>query len=76
MATQPELVTSINALAANVAKIGTETRALLQRIADLEAAIAAGGPVLPAVTEALAALQAQVGIVDGLVPDAPETPAG
>lgn len=70
MASQTELVDSINLLTSNVAKIGTETRTLLQRIADLENAIANGGPVLPAVTEALAALQAQVNIVDGLVPDA------
>lgn len=75
MATQPELVSSINALTANVAKIGTETRTLLQRITDLEQAIVNGAPVSPEVLEALAALQTQVGVVDALVPDAPETPA-
>lgn len=74
MATQPELVTSINALTANVAKIGNETRELLTRIAALEQAIGEGAPVSPAVLEALSALQEQVSVVDSLVPDAAPAP--
>ena len=71
MATQAELVAELEAVAAAVAKIGTETSATLERVADLEAALAAAGNVGPEVVAALAAVKAQVAVVDGLVPDSP-----
>lgn len=70
MSNHAELTASIQAVSENVAKIGGETRTLLERIAALEAAIEAGDEVPQAVLDALSALQAQVLVVDGLVPDA------
>lgn len=75
MATQSEVAQTLTDLTAQVAKIGEETRALLDRIADLQEAVDNAGSVDPAVLDALAALQAQVTVVDDLVPDpAPEEP--
>jgi uncharacterized protein YlxW (UPF0749 family) len=71
MATQAELVAELEAVAAAVAKIGTETSATLARVAELEAALAAAGNVGPEVVAALEAVKAQVAVVDGLVPDSP-----
>lgn len=70
MSTQAQLAADITAVADQVTKIGGETRTLLDKIAELQAAIDAAGSVAPEVTEAMAALQAQVAVVDGLVPDA------
>lgn len=69
MDTQDALATKITAVTERVAKIGTETRSLLDVIAALQAAIAAGGPVTPAVKDAMAALEARVAVVDQLVAD-------
>lgn len=69
MATQAQLAADLALVAAQVAKIGGETQALLQRIADLEAALANSGNLTPEVEAALAALKAQVQIVDDLVAD-------
>lgn len=75
MATQSEVAQTLTDLTAQVAKIGDETRTLLDRIADLQEAVDNAGSVDPAVLDALAALQAQVTVVDDLVPDsAPEEP--
>lgn len=70
MATQAELAASLAAVSAQVSKIGTESSATLQKVADLEAALAAAGNTTPEVDAALAALKAQVQVVDDLVPDA------
>lgn len=74
MSNQTQLAADINAVAANVAKIGGETRTLLDKIAELQAVVDAAGDVSPEVVEAMAALAEQVGVVDALVPDA-EAPA-
>lgn len=71
MATQAELAADLQTVTAQVAKIGTETSTLLQKVADLEAALAAGGVTTPEVDAAMAALKAQAAVVDDLVPDAP-----
>lgn len=70
MATKSEFAASLNVVTTQVEKIGSETRTLLDRIADLTAAVEAAGNSSPEMDAALAALQAQVAVVDGLVPDA------
>jgi hypothetical protein len=70
MATQAELAASLDLVAVQVAKIGTETQGLKASIASLEAALAAAGGTSPEVDAALAALKAQVQVVDDLVVDA------
>jgi ABC-type transporter Mla subunit MlaD len=69
MATDAENTATLNELVAKTTKIGDETRALLQKIADLTAIIEAGNTSSPEFDAALAALKAQVDVVDGLVPD-------
>jgi ABC-type transporter Mla subunit MlaD len=69
--TMDELAAELAAVTAAVAKIGTETSATLQKVADLEAALAAGGMTSPEVDAALDALKAQVNLVDSLIPDSP-----
>lgn len=66
-----ELAAALATVGANVDKIGAETRTLIQRIADLEDAIGQADDVPQNVLDALSALQAQVAVVDDLVPDAP-----
>jgi hypothetical protein len=75
MATAAELTASLDAATAQITKIGTETTTLLQKIADLEAAIAAGFTTTPEIDAALAALKAQVQVGDDLVVDAPPASA-
>ena len=70
MATQNELATELSTVTAAVQKIGVETSATLQKVADLEAALANGGMTSPEVDAAVAALKAQVQVVDDLIPDA------
>lgn len=70
MATQQELTAKINELTATVTKVGGETRTLLTRIEELLEQIN-NGEVTPELQEAVTALEEQVAIVDGLVPDAP-----
>ena len=70
MATQAELSASLTEIAANVGKVGDETRALIAKIAELEAAIVTAGNTTPEVDAALQALRDQVAVVDALVPDA------
>lgn len=69
MATQAELAQALNDLTAQVAKIGTETSATLQKVTELEAALAAAGGTTPEVDAALAALKTQAQATDDLVPD-------
>jgi hypothetical protein len=74
--TQEELKALLEAATAKAQKIGTETAALLQKITELLAIIAAGGNVTPEVQAAMDALTAQMQIVDDLVPDeVPPPPA-
>ena len=70
MATQEEITQALTDLTATVAKIGDETKATLQKVADLETALAGQASVSPELQAAFDALKDQVGIVDALVPDA------
>lgn len=74
MATQAELVEKVNAVTAKVAKIGTETSTLLQKVEELQAVIDAEGNASPELEAAVAALTDQAAIVDDLVADAAPTP--
>lgn len=74
MSTQDQLASDLAAVSSQVAKIGTETGTLVAKVAELEAALASGGTTTPAVDAALAALKAQVQVVDDLVADAAPTP--
>lgn len=69
MTTQAELAADLKAVNDQVAKIGTESSATLAKVAELEAALAAGGTVSAEVDAAMAALKAQVKVVDDLVAD-------
>ena len=71
MSTQAELAQSLADVSAQVAKIGDESKTTLARVAALEEAVAAAGGTTPEVDAALAALKAQVQLVDDLVADAP-----
>jgi len=72
MATQAESAAQVTTLTAQVTKIGTESRTLLTKIDELLALIAGGSPnTSPELQAAIDALQAQVQVVDDLVPDAP-----
>ena len=70
MSTQAEHAAALEAVSQQVAKIGGETRTLLQKVIELTDALAAAGGTTPEVDAALAALQAQVLVVDELVVDA------
>ena len=59
----------VTAICIQVKKIGTETDTLIQKIADLEAAINAGGAASQDVTDALDALKAQVAVVQKVQQD-------
>ena len=74
MATQTELAADIANVTAQVAKIGTETAALLQKVTDLQTIIDSQGGVSPELQAAVDALKAQITVVDDLVPDAPAAP--
>lgn len=71
MATQIELTSKVTALTGQVAKIGTETRMLLDKIKELTDIIASQGNVTAELQTAVDALAAQVVVVDDLVVDAP-----
>lgn len=71
MASQQQLAAGLAAVQAQVEKIGEETTATLQKVADLEAALEAGGGTTPEVDAAMEALKAQVQLVDDKVKDAP-----
>lgn len=68
MATQAELAQQLRDITAQNEKSRVE---ILQKIADLEAALAAAGSTTPEVDEAVAALKASVQTDDDLNPDAP-----
>lgn len=70
MQTQNELAADLAVVTEAVAKIGAETVVTLQKVTDLEAALASGGMTSPEVDAALQALKAQVQVVDDLIPDA------
>jgi len=74
MATQAELAADLNAVRDQVAKIGGETAATLQKVIDLEAALVAAGNTSPEVDAAVAAVKDQVKVVDDMIADVEPTP--
>lgn len=68
---QSELAIQLTETTAKIEKIGAETRALLAKVDDLQAAVDVAGDVNPDVLSALSALQSQAATVDAPVPDAP-----
>lgn len=71
MANQKELAEKINLLTAQVNKIGAESTKSLELIAELKTALENQENVSPELQTAFDNLQAQIKIVDELVPDAP-----
>lgn len=67
--TQDELIAQLQSDSAQIIKIGTETRSLLDKVQALLDQIAAG-EVKPELAAAAADVQSQLNIVDDLVPDA------
>lgn len=75
METQADLLKAVTDLTAQVDKIGTETKTTLQKVTDLEAALANQTGVTPELQAAFDALKTHVQAVDDLIPDAaPPTP--
>lgn len=73
--TQDELVEKVQSLSAVVAKIGTESSKSLELIQTLKDELAKEPTVKPALAQAVSDLEAQLTVVDNIVPDAPvETP--
>lgn len=70
MSNQAQLAAALTAIAAQVAKIGTETEGLKAKVQELQDALNNAGNNTPEVEAALQALLAQVQKVDDLVPDA------
>jgi uncharacterized protein YoxC len=70
MATQDEIIAQQQAQAAKIEKIGNETRTLIDKVKELLDIINAG-EVKPELKAATDAVDAQLQIVDDLVPDAP-----
>ena len=64
---QDELASELDAVTAQVKKIGEETGKTLQKVLDLEAIINAGGTVSEKVKTSLAALKAQAQATDDLI---------
>lgn len=70
MSTQAQLAVALTAIAAQIAKIGDETKTLIAKIDELQAALNNAGNNAPEVETALQAVKDQLQIVDDLVPDA------
>ncbi len=75
MTTNAELTETLTAVNTQVQKIGAETQSILSKVAELEAALAAGGTISPEAEAALSSLKDSVRVVDELVADAPTPPA-
>lgn len=69
MGTQAEAAAQLTAINAELVKIGTETQALLDKVAALQAAADAAGNVSPELQAAIDGVVAQAKTVDDLVPD-------
>lgn len=78
MSTQAELAKTLQDVLAqqkkSLAEIQNQSTTLQQKIADLEAVIAAGGAVTPELEQAVADVKAQAQLVDDAIPDTPEPP--
>jgi len=75
---QAELAAGLKAIQTQVGKVAAEqaakSDALIAKVAELEAIIAAGGDVTPEVTEALEGVKTALQALDDVIPDAPTTP--
>ena len=75
---QAELAAGLKAIQTQVGKVAAEqaakSDALIAKVAELEAIIAAGGDVTPEVTEALEGVKTALQALDDVIPDAPPTP--
>lgn len=78
MATQAELAADLNAVLAQQQKTAVEIASVqaaqtlaLEKIAELEEIISAGGVVTQELIDAVAAVKAQAQTVDDLIPDLP-----
>lgn len=74
MDTQKDIAQGINTLTTQVGKIGAESTKTLQKVTDLEAALANQDNVSPELQSAFDALKAQVQTVDDLIPDVATSP--
>lgn len=70
MSTQAEIAEQLNQTTDQLQKIGNESAATLQKVKELEEALANQSNVTPELQAAFDALKAQVQTVDDLVPDA------
>lgn len=70
MATEQEILDDLTSIKDTLVKIGLESSATLDKVAELEALLAAGGS-LEAIAAKVAEVKAQAQLVDELVPDAP-----
>ena len=72
---QAELAAGLNAIQTQVGKVAAEqaakSDALIAKVAELEAIIAAGGDVTPEVTTALEGVKTALQALDDVIPDAP-----
>lgn len=68
--TQAELTAKVTEISDTLAKVKGETTTLIAKVDELNAVIAAGGPVSSELQAAVDALAAQAKAVDDLVPDA------
>lgn len=75
MDTREELAPALEAATERLKKIEGETRLLISRVEDLTAAVASARNLTDREKAALAALEAQTGVVDLLVPDVTAPPA-
>lgn len=74
MATQTELIQTINAISTQVGKIKDESTATLNKVTELQDIIDNQGGVSPELQAAVDQLKAQVQVVDDLVADTPAPP--
>jgi len=74
---QAELAAGLKAIQTQVGKVAAEqaakSDALIAKVAELEAVIAAGGDVTTEVTEALDGVKVALQALDDVIPDAPPT---
>ncbi len=68
MATQAELVVQLNAVNAELVKVGTETSNLKAMVADLQTQVA-NAPVSDDLKAVVDKIAAQVKLIDDMVPD-------
>lgn len=74
MASQQQQTADLKAISVQINKIHAESSASLQKVTDLEKALADGGMTSPDVDQAIADLKQQVQLVDDLIADAPVDP--